>query len=299
MPFKCADVELGISKRRRKRRLFLQSRSKVSPFAIGLLSVCLIWANAAHSQPFLRDVVAIWLFDEGGGKNVHDFTRNRHDGEFNGQPEWVPGKFGTALKFAGEDANQWVDIERPVVVDTVDFSIGCWMLPGAPQHWHQNPLSGRPAVASDEGIAIAQFENAVNSYRMVIGGVFNWAGLGNPRNSARLKQHEWAHLVFVREGKGGIWYINGEPDRPKRGNFYINIGNDNPVNPTEKNFRIGAASFDDLRRYRGILDEAFIFERALSQEDVQRIMNEGFQEAQNVETKGKTATVWGRVKSSQ
>ncbi len=276
----------------------LQSVSKVTLFAICCVFVCLIFTKAADAQPFLRKVVAIWLFDEGTGKKVNDFARNGHDGEFHGKPEWVPAKFGTGLKFAGEDDNQWVDIERPVVVDTVDFSIGCWMFPGIPQHWHQNPLSGRPAGNSDEGVAFAQYENAVNSYRMVIGGVFNWEGLGNPRNTARLNNDEWTHLVFVREGKGGTWYKNGEPDRPKRGNHYINIGNDNPVNATEAKFRIGAASFDELRRYRGILDEAFIFERALSQEEVQRIMNEGFQEAQNVEFKDKAASVWGRIKSA-
>ena len=78
--------------------------------------------------------MAIWLFDEGTGKKVNDFARNGHDGEFHGKPEWVPAKFGTGLKFAGEDDSQWVDIERPVVVDSVDFSIGCWMFPGTPQH---------------------------------------------------------------------------------------------------------------------------------------------------------------------
>lgn len=275
-----------------------QSISKVTLFTICCVFVCLIFTNTADAQPFLRKAVAIWLFDEGTGKKVNDFVRNGHDGEFHGKPEWVPAKFGTGLKFAGADDNQWVDIERPVVVDSVDFSIGCWMFPGTPQHWHQNPLSGRPAGNSDEGVAFAQYENAVNSYRMVIGGVFNWEGLGNPRNSARLNNDEWTHLVFVREGKGGTWYKNGEPDRPKRGNHYINIGNLNPVNATEQNFRIGAASFDELRRYRGILDEAFVFERALSQEEVQRIMNEGFQEAQNVEFKDKTATVWGKIKSA-
>jgi hypothetical protein len=106
-------------------------------------------------------------------------------------------------------------------------------------------------------------------------------------------------LVFVRAGRGGTWYVNGEPDRRKVGDFYIDIGNTKPAKPSDVNFRIGAgaAVFGEGRRYRGILDEAFIFERALSQEEVQRIMNEGMREAQNVDSKGKTATVWGRIKS--
>jgi len=265
---------------------------------ISLLLASLTLTSLSFAQPFFKDAVAIWLFDEEKGKEVKDFARNDHDGVFEGRPERVPGKFGLALEFGGADENQWVEIERPVVVDSVDLTIGCWLNPGTPQHHHANVLAGRPEQDSNQGVVLAQYENAVNSYRIVIGGVFNWQGLGNPRNSVRIDNDVWTHVVFVRKGRGGTWYKNGEPDRPKRGNFYINIGNDNPVNPTEKNFRIGAASFDDLRRYRGILDEAFVFERALNQEDVQRIMNEGFQEAQNVDPKGKTATVWGRVKSS-
>ncbi len=271
---------------------------KVSVFVISFVFLGLLFTGVAHSQGLMSKAVAIWLFDEDGGKKTNDFARNHHDGEFEGKPEWVPGKFGSALKFGGADENQWVDIERPVVVDTVDFSIGCWLFPGAPQHWHQNVLSGRDAMESDKGVALAQYENAVNSYRVIIGGVFNWQGLGNPRHSARINQDEWTHLVFVREGRGGIWYKNGEPDRPKRGNFYIDIGSNKAANPPISNFRIGAAPFSDALRYRGIIDEAFVFERALSQQEVQRIMSEGFQEAQNVDAKGKAATMWGSIKSS-
>ena len=272
--------------------------TKVSLFTVSIVFVgSLLFTIEAHSQGLMSKAVAIWLFDEDRGKEVSDFARNKHDGKFEGKPAWVPGKFGSALEFSGADENQWIDINRPVVVETVNFSIGCWLLPGAPQHWHQNVLAGRGEDGSDSGISLAQYENAVNSYRIVIGGVFNWQGLGNPRNSARIDQDVWTHLVFVREGRNGIWYKNGEPDRPKRGEFYIDIGSIKPPNPSDANFRIGAAIFDERRRYRGIIDEPFVFERALSQEEVQLIMNEGFQEAQHVDSKGKAATVWGRIKS--
>ena len=110
----------------------------------------------------MQDAVEMWLSDEDGGEKVADFTRNDHDGEFEGKPEWVPGKFGSALEFSGADENQWVDIERPVVVDTIDFSIGCWLFPGRPAALAQNVLSGRDAMESDKGIALAQYENGVN-----------------------------------------------------------------------------------------------------------------------------------------
>ena len=273
---------------------------KVTFFAICGLFLSLTLTHVAHSQGLLKDAVAIWLFDEDGGKKVSDFARNKHDGEFSGKPEWVPGKFGSALKFLGADENTWIDIERPVVVDSVDLSIGCWMLPSNPQERFQHVLSGRDGEISDTGIALLQYENTTNNYRMAIGGVFNWAGLGNPRHTAKVIKDEWTHLVFVREGKNGIWYKNGVPDRPVRGGFHINLGTLDAAKPGKKNFRIAAAAWEEgVRRYRGVLDEAFVYERALSQEEVQSIMNEGFQEAQNVQSKGKAAVVWGQIKSSR
>lgn len=264
---------------------------------ISLLLASLIFTSLSFAQPFFKDAVAIWLFDEEKGKEVKDFARNDHDGVFEGRPERVPGKFGLALEFGGADENQWVEIERPVVVDSVDLTIGCWLNPGTPQHHHANVLAGRPEQDSNQGVVLAQYENAVNSYRIVIGGVFNWQGLGNPRNSIRIDNDVWTHVVFVRKGRGGTWYKNGEPDRPKRGDFHIDLGSEKPAIPSDVKFRIGVSIFNPDRRYRGILDEAFIFERAMSQEEVQLIMNEGLEEAQNVEFKGKAATVWGRIKS--
>ena len=272
---------------------------KVTFFAISCFFLSLTVTHVAHSQGLLKDAVAIWLFDEDGGKKVNDFARNKHDGEFSGKPEWVPAKFGTGLKFLGADENTWIDIERPVKVDSVDMSIGCWMLPSIPQERFQNVLSGRDGAISDAGTSLLQYENTTNNYRIAIGSVFNWQGLGNPRHTAKLIKDEWTHLVFVREGKNGIWYKNGVPDRPMRGGFHINLGTIQPAKPSTINFRIGAAAYEEGRRYRGVLDEAFVYERALSQEEVQRIMTEGFQEAQSVDTRGKVAIVWGEIKSTR
>jgi hypothetical protein len=137
--------------------------SRFTLFSISSLFVSLLLANVAHSQGFMKNAVAIWLFDEDGGKKVNDFARNDHDGSFNGKPEWVPGKFGSALKFGGAEENQWVDIERPVVVNSVDLSIGCWLNPGSPQLRFANVLAGRPAEDSSDGIALLQYENTVNN----------------------------------------------------------------------------------------------------------------------------------------
>jgi hypothetical protein len=271
--------------------------TRVALLTIFSLFLSLTVSHAAHAQNILRDAVAIWLFDEGVGEKVSDFTRNNHHGDFNGNPEWVPGKFGTALRFLGADETTWVDINRPAKVNSVDLSIGCWILPSNPQERFQNVLSGRDGWLSEAGIAVEQYENLSNNYRIVIGGVFGGVNLGNPRHAVKLDNNEWTHLAFVREGRNGIWYKNGLPDRQKRGGYYIDTGSIRPARSSDTNFRIGAASWTDWFRYRGVLDEVFIYERALSQEEVQRVMNVGFRGALNADAKGKAATVWGGIKS--
>jgi hypothetical protein len=83
-----------------------------------------------------------------------------------------------------------------------------------------------------------------------------------------------------------------------RNGFHMDLGSEKRLGLARKNSRIGTAVFDDERLWRGVLDEAFIFERALSQEEIIRIMNDGIVVGQHVDAKGKMATVWGKIKSS-
>ncbi len=250
-----------------------------------------------HAQPFLKGLEAMWLFDEGKGKSVKDSSGNGHHGEFRGRPEFIEGKFGTALDFGGPEEGDWIQMDAPVVVDTVDFSIGLWMKPAKPQNCWGNVISSRDHDGGDAGIAIAESGCLDNWYRIIIGGVINWDGVGNPRNTVRPTALEWNHVVFVRQGREGIWYLNGKPDRPKRGGLYIDLGTERPVGRSRENFRIATAIFNEGRSYRGALDEAFIFKRALTQLEVTKVMEKGLIGAQAVDAKDKIATVWGRIKT--
>src|SRR4030042_5271152 len=49
------------------------------------------------------DLAAYWKFDEGSGTTAFGSSGNGNDGIFNGNPQWVAGKFGGALEFNGDD----------------------------------------------------------------------------------------------------------------------------------------------------------------------------------------------------
>ena len=65
----------------------------------------------------------------------------------------------------------------------------------------------------------------------------------------------------------------------------------------KQNFRIDNSIWDEERTYKGIVDEAFIFERALSQDTIQDIINKCIEKTQSIESTDKLATLWGQIKS--
>ena len=70
-----------------------------SLFGVGVLFVS---TTSAEIDP--DTVAGMWLFDEGKGEVATDASENGLDGEFNGKPKWVSGKFGEALEFDGKSA---------------------------------------------------------------------------------------------------------------------------------------------------------------------------------------------------
>ena len=251
-----------------------------------LLSCCaLMWGRSAVAQLNFEGALAIWLLDEGGGVDVADLSGNDNGGAFaQGNPKWVDGKFGKALEF---DQQSWVTMNNPVVTvkDMVDFSIGCWANPENQQKTWTNILSSHQEPPR-RGLSFEMFENQTNLYGIAFGDGENWAGGG----WAQLKTGVWNHMVFVRTGNMGTWYVDGEKSMEAR------VLSDKPVAPATSNFRIGNWVLG-TREFNGKVDESFIFSRALKAEEVASIFKRGFDNAQAVTSKGKSTTTWGKIKS--
>ena len=65
-------------------------------FVLGLL----LTSSAKAADP---DLAAYWKFDDGSGTTAFDSSGNGNEGVFNGDPQWVAGKYGGALEFDGDD----------------------------------------------------------------------------------------------------------------------------------------------------------------------------------------------------
>ncbi len=108
----------------------------------------------------------------------------------------------------------------------------------------------------------------------------------------------WYHVAGVYDGKEQRMYINGKFGESAGG------GGDNPVAQsgdllqTGNPLRIGHNTIHNWFT-RAFIDEAAVFNRALSEGEVKKVMEGGVFALLAVQPKGKLSTVWGQIKSGE
>ena len=247
----------------------------------------LIIARPNYSKIDSETIVGIWLLDEGQGDMAKDDSGKSHDGEFIGlNPQWVKGKFGMAFEFDGQDDSVLFNAEeRPehafIFHQPTDATFLFWVkrltLPHVAIFWTRgdNADIGRFNVYAGAG------ENFGFTYKADDGtphGIFS--------RTVELPLKEWTHLAITREGNSYVAY--------KDGIIADKTVDPEPDLPTAKRW---IASGREGFLFNGILDEIAAFNTSLSEEDINRIMNNGLEESVlAVSLNGKLAKIWGEIK---
>ena len=271
-----------------------------SLLCLGVLLACLAFTNISDAVT-MDDVLAVWTFDENAGDEAADSSGNGNNAEFkSGEPQWVAGKFGSALQFNGGDAEDgdWAETGAPVVVDTVDFTMGCYVNPGDSQKTWTNILSSHQEPPR-RGISFEMIENNLNLFGIAIGDGENWAGNG----TVQLDTGVWNHMAFVRTGNIGTWYWNGVPEEFEMPGGRFELASANPVVAATVPFRIGNWILGG-REFNGAVDDAFIFGRPLSADDIADIAANGIAAAlagggTAVDPRDKASVTWGEIKAQR
>ena len=254
----------------------------ISSSFLGLMA-----ASPSLSKIDPNTIVGLWLLDDGRGNIAKDASGNGHHGEFLGlKPKWVEGQFGEAFEFDGQDDSVLFNAdERPehafIFHQPTDATFVFWVkrltLPHVAIFWTRGDVSdkGRFNVYAGAG------ENFGFTYKSDDGmphGIFS--------RTVDLPLKEWTHLAITRKGKSYIAYKDGivadravdaEPDLPTA--------------------RRWIASGRDGFRFNGILDEIAAFKAVLSEEDINKIMNNGLEKtALAVSSARNLTTIWGQIK---
>ena len=221
-------------------------------------------------------VIGIWLFDEGINNDVvKDASGNGHDGEVRGSPKVVEGQFGKALSFSGNDQ---IVVPHHDRFSTPTFTLMAWVN-------IEDILSGYRMIVGKDAHPYRNYAMYVHTEGERLHCSF-CAGrcMGNFNSHATIADGEWHHVAFTYDGAVERMYIDGELDDEKK------MAEKPGTNTTP--VIIGRPSF------RGIIDEVFIGNAAITANDVRRTFEDGIERfiLTAVEPAAKLATTWAAMK---
>ncbi len=232
------------------------------------------------------DAVGIWLFDDDTEADVaKDRSEKGNHGKIFGA-EWVEGKFGNALRFNGS-----AYVEVPISDSMKDFeqeiTFMAWIRPTQWPDWMKVAGMGNWTDASPKPFQfMLGFADVPGDLKFYVGDTTVAAG------APVIELDIWQHVAGVSAaGQRGELYVNGE---------LINQNPATPLLPTPEDISlyIGGAfrRGDRTNLFVGDIDEAALFNTALSADEVKLYMNGLKELVQPVAPAGKLAATWGDIK---
>ncbi len=240
----------------------------VATFAVG--------SATAATDP---DLSVYYGFNEGAGEIATDGSDYGNDGLLVGDPTWEAGVVGQALVLA---PNTFVDLVGPEFqnVPKTGITIACWV-----NHNAIGDMSLFDAIGDAHGDGLYHVE--------IRAGGFRWfhrddakTEVFNINPGPVIPGGEWVHFTGTYEADGdAVTYMNGEETHRAPG-----------AGELSDNWRLQAeiGHHKNGRWYDGLIDEFYIFSRALTADEVTAVMDDEFL---SVEAAGKATTTWARVKS--
>ncbi len=208
------------------------------------------WTFTTLATP--AGLVAAYAFDEGTGTTVADASGHGFTGTISGATWTTSGKFGSALVFNG--TNAVVTIPNATLLQlTTGMTLEAWVNPTTVNSaWRDVIYKG------DDNYYL---EGMSPSQRPAMGGTFSPSLV---YGTAALAVNTWTHLAATYDGTTMRLYVNGAQvaSRAQTGNIAIST---NPL-------QIGGDSIYG-QYFAGMIDEVRIYNRALTQTEIQIDMN--------------------------
>ena len=251
--------------------------------------IVLTMAIALQSSAVIKDqdIIALWTFDEGDkDSDAIDVSKHGHNGTFDLGATRVNGKFGLGAHLDGKKGQVITIEDHDELNVTKELSIVAWVkwdkdgvVHGEPRQWpmivSKIPINAAYLLFLDTG-------DGGNPNKPSI--AFRMSGPGTVYSKVTVTDETWYHAAGTYDGKSVKIYIDGKLSNE--------LGATAPIAITNDVLTIGANSNGTSNRFDGIIDEVGIYNRGLTEDEVQETMK-GFTP---VKPKGKVATVWGKLK---
>ena len=202
------------------------------------------------------ELIGWWRLDEGSGTTVTDTSGAGHDGFFaEGNPEWVNGRYGAALRFDGDNKVEVPDHADFHLTDTV--SLALWAQPEGDQPDYAKFFCKQKSGEYPYGLQYSSSQTiraTINaSARFDTPTIPNFIG-------------EWAHLGFTYDGANLILYKDGEE--------VSRIEATGELQQNDLSLSIGGR-LSSGQNFIGIIDDVYLFNHALTVDEIQALLMEG------------------------
>ena len=199
-----------------------------------------------------------WKLDDGGGTVANDSSHafKGNAGKLVGKPKWAKGRNGGALQFNG---NQYVSLGNILQGSYTEISIACWVKHGQSQ-W-QNIVE-RSVWDKSDGIGLLMDYNGTSV-------TFGHYGIVGASSKVNVQDNQWHHVAGTMRQSGSDYvysiYVDGKLDNTATNSMGLTA--------TEHGWAIGAR-YDGTWGYHGLIEDVRIYDRALSDSEIQAIYTE-------------------------
>ena len=241
------------------------------------LGTCVLSVQADLNDPTLS---VYYSFDE--EKNtVKDGSKNGNDGEVQGNAKWEKGVIGKAIAL---DTNVWVNMNGPEFKNgPVDgFTLAVWV-----NHTGSaNPQTLLDAIGTAHGSGLYHMEIRPGGFRFFHRNETN-TDVFNINPGPVIDSGKWVHFAGTYDSDSGDakTYIDGKETHSGKGSGKLSA---------EWGVNAGIGHHKNDRWYQGLLDEYYIFSRALSEAEINQVKAGEFL---SVEPEQKLTTTWSNIKS--
>jgi len=228
-------------------------------------------------------LVAYYSFNEGNGTDVKDSSGVGNNGVVQGKANWKNGKYGKAFYF---DGATYIDLNGKDFKNKPKDAISLCV-------WVNHEGSGdAQEIFQCIGTGHAQGQYHVEVRTDL---TMRWfhrdetnTDVFNVRGFGKVPIGEWTHITgtYNSKTKKAVLYINGVLIKELDGTG-ADLSTDWNVNAT-----IGEHT--KIRWFRGLMDEFYLWQRDLSADEVQQIMN---QEMKAVDYQNNISSTWGQIKT--
>ena len=243
------------------------------------------FVTSAYALDF-TGLIAAYTFDEGSGDTAEDISGNGHEGIISAG-DWTDGVFGGAAEFTGGQSHMAAD-DVFLALPNNAITVGAWFQ--LLEHTtYEGIISGSEAGVGEVAPECCQYRIMINPG---FSPFYNAGGHTDvPVAGVTVEQETWYHYVMTIDGDVKI-YLDGEL-------IHESLAINDPLPELATPLLVATGEGPGTWPLTGYVDEVVVFDRALTEDEVNELKDDGLVIAMAVDARGKLPLSWAGIKAGR